>query len=556
MRHPGATREESHTQRQSSSGNVQGTHGWYSLFHMIGRLSIRQRAALAVLLSVGFYGVAFGVCLLLAGFIMIQFAYGHVFPRVVVGCVVGIAVILKSILPPPVKFQPPGPRLSPSEHPALFARIQAVADATEQEAPADVYLLLDVNAFVTEIGDWTEGPRRTRVMGVGLPLLQALTVGEFTAVLAHEFGHYHAGDTKLGPFIHRTRTAIIRTLKALHERASALTEIFEWYGRLYIRFTQAVSREQELIADRLAARMAGARVASTALRKTASAAAAFGAYMQTEFTGVIAAGYLPPIADGFRMFMESPRIRPLAEQYLQSELARTETNPFDSHPALRDRLAALEALPPEAHRPDADAADDSTAAISLLADVPRMESTLIVGQIADPERRALTPLGWDAVPGALFPQGWARAIQPVGERLGTMSMADVARLARSTVEKSDAVADMLSLRAPVTPTDVPPDVAAHEVAAAAVQRAATGNAILCCAVALSFYRRSLDADAHISMCAPVGDALTFRVSNDVFRPFDLVADLASGTLPEAEWMRLCATAGVSQLDVRPLQVPA
>lgn len=46
-----------------------------------------------------------------------------------------------------------------------------------------------------------------RVMGLGLPLLNALTVSELRAVLAHEFGHFVGGDTSLGKWIHKTRSA-------------------------------------------------------------------------------------------------------------------------------------------------------------------------------------------------------------------------------------------------------------------------------------------------------------------------------------------------------------
>jgi len=38
-----------------------------------------------------------------------------------------------------------------------------------------------------------------RVMGLGLPLLQILTVAQFRAVLPHEFGHYYGADTRQDP---------------------------------------------------------------------------------------------------------------------------------------------------------------------------------------------------------------------------------------------------------------------------------------------------------------------------------------------------------------------
>src|SRR6266571_6944924 len=103
-------------------------------------------------------------------------------------------------------FQPPGPVLLSREQPRLFAEIERTARATNQAMPVEVYLLPHVNAFVTQRGGIL-GFRGRRVMGIGLPLLEALTVPQFRAVIAHEFGHYDAGDATLGPWIHKTRAA-------------------------------------------------------------------------------------------------------------------------------------------------------------------------------------------------------------------------------------------------------------------------------------------------------------------------------------------------------------
>jgi heat shock protein HtpX len=60
-----------------------------------------------------------------------------------------------------------------------------------------------------------------RVMGIGLPLLQLLSVSQFEAVLAHEFGHFHGGDTHIGPWIYRTRAGIGRTLSTLQRMSDS-----------------------------------------------------------------------------------------------------------------------------------------------------------------------------------------------------------------------------------------------------------------------------------------------------------------------------------------------
>ena len=47
----------------------------------------------------------------------------------------------------------------------------------------------------------------------GLPLFSTLTVSQFRAVLAHEFGHYYGGDASLGPWVYKTEMAIIRVFE-------------------------------------------------------------------------------------------------------------------------------------------------------------------------------------------------------------------------------------------------------------------------------------------------------------------------------------------------------
>jgi heat shock protein HtpX len=495
-------------------------------------LSIRQRARLAVLLSFGFYALALGICALLAFLVYLQFAVSHVFLKGIIACVAGIAVILKGIFPRTEKFQPPGPRISAEEHPDLFKLIDRVADATAQKPPAEVYLVLDVNAWVTEIGDWSEGKSK-RLMGVGLPLLQTLTIAELTSVLSHEFGHYHAGDTKLGPFIYKTRAAIIRTLQGLAQHKSVLSGVFEWYGVTYVRFTQSVSRQQELVADALAAQIAGAATAASALRKIARAAAAYRAYMASEVQAVIQARYLPPIAEGFTAFMESERIRPQLDQYLDAELDGGTSDPFDSHPSLRERLAAFDAIRDTTPTLVTPAEIADRPAISLLSDVLASEAAVVASLIADPAH-TLTPLSWDSVPATVYPPAWTATVLPIRDKLVTLKPADVARLAQSTSAKPDAIADYFELK--------------FEGNAPAEQKAAIANGLLCTAVALSLFRQSQRAGSPVALRAPVGENVSFQFGADSIWPFDVVRDLSTGALAESEWMRLCAAAGVDVLD--------
>jgi Zn-dependent protease with chaperone function len=122
--------------------------------------------------------------------------------------------------------------------------IHDVAKATSQARPEDVYLLADVNAFVTHRGGMM-GFGSRRVMGIGLPLIKGLSPAELRSVIAHEFGHYVSGDVALGPWIHKTRAAIGRTLHHLGHNW-LLTTVFAWYARMFMRMTTQISREQSL----------------------------------------------------------------------------------------------------------------------------------------------------------------------------------------------------------------------------------------------------------------------------------------------------------------------
>jgi Zn-dependent protease with chaperone function len=214
---------------------------------------LAQRALLAIVLMVTFYLLAAAIVL---GLLWIPYAdwvyLDHVHPRLAIGCIVSALALVVAVFPRRDKFDAPGPRLDEASQRKLFTMLRSVADATKQDMPAEVFLVSDVNAWVSNRGGMM-GFGSRRVMGLGLPLLQGLTVSEFTAVIAHEFGHYAAGDVGLGPWIDKTRAAIARVMSSLGD--TWVSGIFNAYGKLFMRLTLAISRQQEFLADALAARI-------------------------------------------------------------------------------------------------------------------------------------------------------------------------------------------------------------------------------------------------------------------------------------------------------------
>jgi heat shock protein HtpX len=388
------------------------------------------RAALAVVLMIAFYGLALVVIAVLLGLILLAvrfWKFNPFIPDITIFAIVGAFLILKSIVPRPDRFLAPGPRLGPVEQPRLFAELRRVAAATGQEMPADVYLLLDVNAWVSQRGGFM-GIGSRRVMGVGLPLLQALDLGQLRGVIAHEFGHYHGGDMRIGPWIYQTRAALVRTLQDLSQHSSLLTVPFQWYATLFFRVTHAVSRHQELLADALAARVAGAPALGSGLRATYAAGLVFPMYLHADVDAVVTAGYLPPLAAGFSQVLERPEISCKLEEAVEQEYKEGKQDPYDTHPPLRERLAALGVTP------SGPALAAGERALSLLDGLPTLErdlgivwanrtvteqpSILNLGRVT-----SLTSLTWDEVGTRISLPTWRGFVKQFSSRLAALTPA-------------------------------------------------------------------------------------------------------------------------------------
>ena len=365
---------------------------------------LAQRALLAIGLMVGFYVFSLAIAV---GLIAVPYAewrfVGRVELRLAAVCLGAAFTVLWALVPRSDTFEVPGPRLDGSAHPSLFQMIRQVAAATGQAEPADVYLLNEVNAWVTHRGG-TMGFGSRPVMGIGLPLLQALSVPQIKAIMAHEFGHYCAGDVKLGPWIYKTRATIGRTIQGV--RGKFIEAPFVWYGRQFLRLTLAVSRQQEFVADQVAARTVGAAELASALRDVTALAPVYSAYLSSEVMPALQAGFLPPLARGFDEFLRADQVARTSQQIIDTVEREAETDVFDSHPSLRDRLSAL-GVDGAAHVLEQGEAQAST----LIADVDGQARSLVEFALGPEAVRKLKPIDWNLVGESVFAQRWREIVR-------------------------------------------------------------------------------------------------------------------------------------------------
>ena len=310
------------------------------------RRSFGARALLAIALLLGFYVLGLAVIAACAGGVWLQVAAGHLYLKLIlVLVVVGGSVawgLVRSLVAFGDGFEPPGPEITRKDEPALFEVIDQVADAMHTRLPEHVYLFPDVNAFVAEVGGFL-GFGTRRVMGIGVGLLQVDTVQQLKATLAHEFGHYEGGDTRLGGFLYRTRSGLARVIQNL---GGGLTGgLFVWYFKMFLRITHGMSRAQELAADEASVRVAGTAAHIEGLRREAHGGVMFSTFLQTEVSPLVNEGYRPvDLFKGFRLARKEMH-RSGARKDLDELLAKAETDPYDTHPAFPERIAYAESLP-------------------------------------------------------------------------------------------------------------------------------------------------------------------------------------------------------------------
>jgi len=500
------------------------------------RPSLAIWAALAmalVALSYLFTLLLAAACVYLPYVLLSAYPGLHTFAMFVCGIVIS-TVILWSLVPRRDRFSAPGPRLQASEHPRLFSELASIARALDEPMPREVYLIRDLNAWVAERGG-VMGVGSRRVMGLGLPLVRILTVSQFRAVLAHEFGHYYTGDTRLLPWVHKTREAMIRTVINLgsDSLAEALAKVqlarlmhqlaiaaLVWYWKLFMRITQAISRRQEYRADELASHIAGPQPLIDGLCAIHSASAALPSFWQTELVPAIKAGCRPSIADGFAYYIAVPGIAKAIAARVETELRDATTGPYDTHPPLRDRLAAARRLAPG--RQEA----DSTLAITLLDGIDGMEIQLL--QAIDPDRNVsiLRSVSWERIGPEVYVPAWRE-----------LARGHAALLADYTVERlPEAVANLDQIARRMR--DPPGRLLTRQ------QRIEGAAQLLWLALALAL------CDHGWQLHTAPGE---FYVEREEYRiaPSAIVAEIRSGAITTVNWSQRCGAAAISALPLTP-----
>ncbi|MEC5387720.1 M48 family metalloprotease [Uliginosibacterium sp. H3] len=265
-----------------------------------------------------------------------------------------------------VRFdRPQGLRLSAEQAPKLFELVEKVRQKCGGPKLHEVLLVDELNAAICQTPRLGLFGWYRNSLIIGLPMMQALSVSQFSAVLAHEFGHLVGAHGKMGAWVYRLRATWARILQSFDERDSVIDAAARAFLRWYIPYFQAYSfvlaRQQEFDADRISAKVAGAHNAADALVAVNLQARFLHESYWPKVWGAADHAAQPPLMpfSGMSTAIKLGAEGTQAADWL-AEALRERTDTHDTHPCLRERLEAFD------HKAQLPAALKASAAQTLL----------------------------------------------------------------------------------------------------------------------------------------------------------------------------------------------
>ncbi len=254
-----------------------------------------------------------------------------------------------------------GPVLVRLDAPTLFSEVAAVSRKLNVKPPDQIRL-----AYLPCCG--VVGWRRTRILLIGLPLLQVLNIAEFRAVLAHELAHLALGDvayvTGTSRFVETLGRAVERSNGRLHGPLGLWAKLCWSLAR---RLDTPIARGQEARADRTSAMIAGGGAAASALVKVAMVQPLFREVLDQHDPEDID---LPNLYAHFRAFWR--RLPNELREAMRLHILVSSTQPKGSpHPPLPDRVSVLQTFPEHPEPPG-----DRNPASTLIGDLEAFEQLL------------------------------------------------------------------------------------------------------------------------------------------------------------------------------------
>lgn len=238
---------------------------------------------------------------------------------------------------------PEGQVLTAADAPELFGVLEKIRAKVGGPALHRVWITGDFNAAIVQQPLFLGLHHRNHLL-LGWPMLSALEPRRLFAVIAHEYGHLRGDHGKLSAWIYRTRLAWIRLSRRYREGGSPVSWVLGgfagWYFPRFDALSFALAREDEYEADRVSARLFGSEVASQALLEIAIKAQWYEQEFWRRHWRLARVEAQPSPFSNLPTSLQRASEPGWQQEALRRELRRLASFD-DTHPVLKDRLAAL-----------------------------------------------------------------------------------------------------------------------------------------------------------------------------------------------------------------------
>jgi Zn-dependent protease with chaperone function len=182
-----------------------------------------------------------------------------------IGALITIYQMIRSFF---VKHQEedPGRPLGEEEAPGLWALTREVAQAVGTRPVDEIRVTPGTDLAVYERGSSADKrqDKATRILILGVGVLNGFSRNAFRAVLAHEYGHFSHRDTAGGEVALRVNKDMVTFAYAMAAAGQAVWynlafQFLRAYHFIFRRISHGATRLQEILADRVAVYLYGAR---------------------------------------------------------------------------------------------------------------------------------------------------------------------------------------------------------------------------------------------------------------------------------------------------------
>ncbi|MBK8391011.1 MAG: M48 family metalloprotease [Saprospiraceae bacterium] len=330
--------------------------------------------ALAVVLTLACFYFAFQLVVISPGFLTLLLGFGLISFGVLI-----LIFLIKFLFTRHKTDRSNLVEINRKDEPKLFELIDDVVQEVATDFPKKVYLSNNVNAAVFyDSSFWSMFLPIKKNLLIGVGLVNTVTVEEFKAILAHEFGHFSQRTMKVGSYVYNMNQVIYNLLydndsyHALIQKFANIHSLIYYFVILAIKLVDgikwilkkmydfmninymALSREMEFHADEIAAHITGYEPLKNALLRLNLSEHAFNSvinfYEEKYESGTVSENLykeqsfvmaLMAKDANIPIFNNLPNITlELINRYNKSKLVIA--NQWASHPSIDDRIERLE----------------------------------------------------------------------------------------------------------------------------------------------------------------------------------------------------------------------